>query len=120
MEEFKKYFKFPLKMWDDFTIKVFTDDDKMAFDWLIKASDETKQRTIDKINGKDVQFKTKTSFRHEDGIIYLTTEDGTEYKMCRIRGWGMLTGIGGYNLDNDSAADIQDTFADYCVMMLNN
>ena len=38
----------------------------------------------------------------------------------RIRGWGMLTGIGAYNLDIETAAKIQDDFAEYCVKMLNN
>ena len=32
MEDFKNYYKFPLKMDDDFTIKVFTQDNRMAFD----------------------------------------------------------------------------------------
>ena len=36
-----------------------------------------------------------------------------------IRGWGMLTGIGGYNLPTDKAAEIQDAFTNYCVEMLN-
>lgn len=120
MEDFKKYFKFPLKMWDDFTLKVFTDDNKMAFDWLINASDEIKQKIIDKINGVDIKFKSNVSFKHEAGIIYMTREDGTEYKLFRIRGWGMLTGTGGYHLDEDTAADIQDSFTEYCVKMLNN
>jgi hypothetical protein len=31
----------------------------------------------------------------------------------------MLTGVGGYNLPADKAAEIQDAFADYCVEMLN-
>ncbi len=119
MEEFRNYFKFPLKMWENFTIKVFTDDNKMAFDWLINASDETKQKTIDKINGENIKFKSNVSFRHEAGIIYMTTENGTEYKLCRIRGWGMLTGTGGYHLDPEYAATIQDAFAEYCVKMLN-
>ena len=35
MEDFKQYYKFPLKMWEFMDIKVFTDDNKMAFDWLI-------------------------------------------------------------------------------------
>ena len=38
----------------------------------------------------------------------------------RIRGWGMLTGIGAYNLPAEEAAQIQDDFANYCVQMLNN
>lgn len=32
--EFKEYYKFPLKMWEDWTGKVFTQENNMAFDWL--------------------------------------------------------------------------------------
>ena len=42
-----------------------------------------------------------------------------EIKVAVIRGWGMLTGSGSYNLDENKAAEIQDAFATYCVKMLN-
>ena len=102
-----------------FTVKVFTDDNNTAFDWLAKTTDDTKYKMLAKINGKDVTFKPNTHFRHSEGIIYVTTKDNIEYKVCRIRGWGMLTGVGGYNLLSDKAAEIQDAFAEYCVEMLN-
>jgi hypothetical protein len=38
----------------------------------------------------------------------------------RVRGWGMLTGIGAYNLPLKEASIIQDEFIDYCVKRLNN
>ena len=37
-----------------------------------------------------------------------------------MRGWGMLTGVGGYNLDAEYAAKIQDEFMEYCIKTLNN
>lgn len=46
--------------------------------------------------------------------------DSSELGIALIRGWGMLTGVGGYNLPADKAAEIQDAFAKYCVKMLNN
>jgi hypothetical protein len=55
MEEFKKYYKFPLKMWEEFSIKVFTQDNNMAFDWLfpcINRYQEVKETLLAKINGK--------------------------------------------------------------------
>lgn len=125
MEEFKKYYKFPLKMWKDFYIKVFTDDDKMAFDWMVNIPREIKDAYVSIINGeREPKFNIKKEFYHKnDGIVYckiLEGKDiGNEYKLFRIRGWGMLTGIGGYNLPEDKAAEIQDAFADYCVEMLN-
>lgn len=42
-----------------------------------------------------------------------------DLEIILIRGWGMLTGVGGYNLSADKAAEIQDVFANYCVEMLN-
>lgn len=121
MEEFKEYYKLPLKMWEFMDIKVFTDDNKMAFDWLINIPRDTKQKLVDRINGVNTEpYKTKKTFYFKDGIVYCQIEDkDQEIKLFRIRGWGMLTGVGGYNLPADKAAEIQDAFANYCVEMLN-
>lgn len=120
-DEFKQYYKFPLKMWEFMDIKVFTDDNKMAFDWLINVPRDTKQKLIDHINDNNIEpYKTKKTFYLEDGIVYCRIEDkDQEIKLFRIRGWGMLTGVGGYNLPADKATEIQDAFANYCVEMLN-
>ena len=121
MEKFKEYYKFPLKMWEFMDIKIFTDDNKMAFDWLVNIPRDTKQKLIDRINGINIEpYKTKKTFYQKDGIVYCQIEDKCqELKLFRIRGWGMLTGVGGYNLPAEKAAEIQDAFADYCVEMLN-
>ena len=121
MNKFKEYYKFPLKMWEFMDIKVFTDDNKMAFDWLINIPRDIKQKLIDRINGVDTEpYKTKKTFYQKGDIVYCQIEGkDQELKLFRIRGWGMLTGIGGYNLPVDEAAEIQDTFTNYCVEMLN-
>lgn len=121
MEEFKQYYKFPLKMWEFMEIKVFTDDNKMAFDWLTNIPRDVKQKLIDRINGVNTEpYKTKKVFYQNDGIVYCRIENKEqEVKLFRIRGWGMLTGVGGYNLSADKAAEIQDIFTNYCVEMLN-
>ena len=121
MEDFKQYYKLPLKMWEFMDIKVFTDDDKMAFDWLVNIPRDIKQKLIDRINGINTEpYKTKKTFYQKDGTVYCRIEDKSqELKLFRIRGWGMLTGIGGYNLSADKAAEIQDAFTNYCVEMLN-
>lgn len=119
MEEFKKYYKFPLKMFEDFYIKVFTQDNKMAFDWLLPCNEkynDLKENLLNKINGEDINIE-KTFF-HKEGYIYAQGKV-TNIKVALIRGWGMLTGVGGYNLPTDKASEIQDAFADYCVEMLN-
>ena len=121
MEEFKQYYKLPLKMWEFIDIKVFTDDNKMAFDWLVNIPRDIKQKLIDRINGNNTEpYKTKKTFYQKDGVVYCRIEyKDQELKLFRIRGWGMLTGVGGYNLPADKAAEIQDTFTSYCVEMLN-
>ena len=121
MEEFKQYYKFPLKMWEFMDIKVFTDDNKMAFDWLVNIPRDIKQKLVDRINGVNTEpYKTKKTFYLKDSIVYCQIENkDQEIKLFRIRGWGMLTGVGGYNLSADKAAEIQDTFTNYCVEMLN-
>lgn len=123
MEEFKKYFKFPLKMREHFTGKVFTQENNMAFDWLFpwgEKFDNVKQEHLDKINGLESNVpKDGITYIHNDGLIIAKFENGEECKIAMIRGWGMLTGVGGYNLPADKAAEIQDAFADYCVEMLN-
>ena len=128
MEEFKKYYKFPLKMWEHFTGKVFTQDNKMAFDWLIPYGEKynsIKQRHLDKINGlESIVPKEGVTYFYKDGkiIAHVDNKDDGDINnvpILLIRGWGMLTGIGGYNLKSNKAAEIQDAFANYCVEMLN-
>jgi hypothetical protein len=125
MKDFKDYFKFPLQMDKEWGIKVYTSDKQMAFDWLLNIPHATKLKIISILNGEiTLTPKVKKEWRHENGILYckfLEGENGgNEYHVMRIRGWGMLTGIGGYNLPSDEATQIQDDFADYCINILNN
>ena len=64
------------------------------------------------IHGCSKKFKRE---EFEDGYIVI---DG--YKCLLVRGWGMLTGIGAYNLKIDYAAKIQDEFANWCVNKLSH
>lgn len=119
MEEFKKYYKFPLKMMENFYSKVFTQDNNMAFDWLLSYGEKynnLKENLLNKINGEEVNINK--SFYHKEGYIYAKGEV-VDIKVALIRGWGMLTGVGRYNLPSDKATEIQDAFAEYCVEMLN-
>ena len=106
-------------MWKDFYSKVFTQDNNTAFDWLLPYGEkynDLKEKLLNKINGEDVNIE-KTFF-YKEGYIYARGEV-TGIKVALIRGWGMLTGVGEYKLPTDKAAEIQDTFAEYCVKMLN-
>lgn len=122
MGEFKKYYKFPLKIWDDFYCKVFTQDNNMAFDWRLPNNSlyyDTKKMLLDRINGLEVESKGKPTEYYLDGINIMARTVKGEIKVAVIRGWGMLTGSGSYNLDENKTTEIQDAFATYCVKMLN-
>ena len=69
--DFKNYFKFPLKMWTDFDIKVFTNDNKMAFDWLVNIPRKAKNALVDRINGvNNKPYQIPKEYWHDKGIIY--------------------------------------------------
>lgn len=114
MEEFKKYYKFPLQHDSEYRIKIMTDDYKMALDWLVDIVDHLKDSLLDALNGKQDKWNPSGKFTTTRGYIYYE-----KTKILLVRGWGMLTGVGGYNLSADKAAEIQDAFANYCVEILN-
>lgn len=129
VNEFSKYYKFPLKMWEGTTGKVFTDDNNMAFDWLLpygKQYNGIKQRLLDRINGYDYTpwSVKKTFYENDNGHIVCRVEEGentgNEIKVLLVRGWGMLTGVGGYNLDPSIASQIQDDFTEFILKQLND
>lgn len=127
--DFSKYYKFPLKMWEGTTGKVFTDDNKMAFDWLLpygKQYNGIKQRLLDRVNGYDYTpwGIKKTFYENDNGHIVCKIEEGEnagkEIKVLLIRGWGMLTGVGGYHLPAEEASKIQDEFTAHILRCLND
>lgn len=127
--DFSKYYKFPLKIWEGTTGKVFTDDNNMAFDWLLPYGEKyngIKQRLLDRINGYDYTpwGVKKTFYENDNGHIVCKIEEGEnagkEIKVLQVRGWGMLTGVGGYNLDPSIASQIQDDFTEFILKQLND
>ena len=127
--DFSKYYKFPLKMWEGTTGKVFTDDNNMAFDWLLpygKQFDFIKKSLLDRINGYDyTPWKIKKTFyKNDNGHIVCKIEEGenagNETKILLVRGWGMLTGVGGYHLPTEEAVKIQDDFTQHILKCLND
>lgn len=107
MEEFRKYYKFPL-MYDGYSY-IWTNNRVMAFYSFVSNEDTMKLVSI--LNGESSQ---KCNAQYKDGYIVI---DG--HKCLLVRGWGMLTGIGGYHLERNKAAEIQDGFANWCVNRLN-
>ena len=120
MENFKKYFKLPLKAYDYDLNYIWADDTEMALNYLgddlkLDTDSEFKEAIKDRddlvkmINGEiPGKYKSVEVDEHDPGIIII---DGTPRLM--IRGWGMLTSQNHFNLSNNQAADIQDQFRDY-------
>lgn len=125
MENFKKYFKLPLKAYDHDLNYIWTDNTEMALNYLdddlkIDTDSEFKEAIKDRddlvkiINGEiPGKYKSVEVDERDPGIIVI---DGTPRLM--IRGWGMLTSQNHFNLSNNQAADIQDQFRDYIINQL--
>jgi hypothetical protein len=58
------------------------------------------------------QLKLSVDFNDETMIL----NNGLPFIL--IRGWGNLTGIGGYNFDSEKASKIQDDFRDWIIYKL--
>ena len=119
---FKDYFKFPLKF-DDFDISyIWTDNNQMAMNFItyenlandegVKKALEDKNNIIAILNG-DIKGEYTDVSIDKDTIVCIDNKP----KLI-IRGWGMLTGTGGYKLSTKNAVEIQDAFRDYIVKKL--
>lgn len=115
MKECLKYYELPLR--DDYPY-ISCKDGAMAFNWMISGDSTVRKTIIDKINGKSKhKFKHKVFYR--DGFISFLNEKEETKHLLLVRGWGHLTGGGGYNLPPKKAAQIQDEFAEYIVEQIN-
>lgn len=81
----------------------------MAFNSFVSNEDTLKLVSI-----LNEEISQKCNAQYSNGYIVI---DGR--KCLLVRGWGMLTGVGGYNLERSKAAEIQDGFANWCVNRLN-
>jgi hypothetical protein len=77
---------------------------------------ELQQEVIFSLNSLDSEpiEQLKLSVDTNDEIMILN--DGLPFIL--IRGWGNLTGIGGYNFDSEKASKIQDDFRDWIIYKL--
>lgn len=79
---------------------------------FLAGSEDTKNNCLKILNGELTEYN-----RHN--VIYSNGEvvvDGNTFIL--IRGWGNLTGTGGYNLDEEYARKIQDTLGEFIVEKL--
>ena len=117
MENFKKYYKFPLKV-DDMRVYIRTTDYEMALMFTFGLSDDTVQDIVDKLNGESNKSIAYPLWYIKNGIEIWYDN----VKIMIIRGWGMLHGNGNncYNLPEEEAIKIQNEFAKYVVDILNS
>jgi hypothetical protein len=117
MENFKKYYKFPLKA-DDMGVYVRTIDNEMALMFTIRLNNDIIQNIVDKLNGESDRKCIPAEWHIKNG----TEVWFDETKVMLIRGWGMLhgTGNGCYNLPEEEAIKIQDEFGKYVIDTLNS
>ena len=113
--DWKKIYKLPLR-YDDVGY-VWANNDMMAISF--SENYDTKQHEVEmivnRLNG-DTSITFDKKFTIQDNIDFYC---GNEYAFC-IRGWGSLTSAGGYNLTNEQAINIQDSFAEWILETLNN
>src|SRR5690606_12220059 len=79
-------------------------------------NDRTQSKIIQILNG-EVEEYNRHPLKHEQGMIYIFNKDKWE-EFILIRGWGNLTGVGGYNLPPEKAVKIQDTLAEFIIEKL--
>lgn len=116
MENFKKYYKFPLKA-DNMGVYVRTTDYEMALMFCTILNEDIVKNIVDKLNGESNKSSLpEWSIKHDIEIYYDNT------RVMIVRGWGMLHGNGNgcYNLPEDEAIKIQKEFAQYVVNTLNS
>ena len=113
MKTYSDIYKFPLHI-QKYSSWVWDEADNFVFQFEFRDA-EKRELLVKVINGECNLTNTSLVFHHKDG--YILTQDNDQ--VILIRGWGGLTGIGGHNLEQVEAANIQDTFADYIVERLN-
>lgn len=111
---FLDVYEFPLTLLS-YGNHVWDAEGNMVFQFE-KVASNAKKLIVDALNSL-YEPQGAYNFKHENGEIFIEVD--SEWKHCiTIRGWGGLTGIGGYNLDSEKACKIQDTFADWIVSKL--
>lgn len=106
MKDFREYYKFPLRY--DGHCYIWTADNRMAFTCL--CPDDLAKTLVKVLNG---ELHIRNNAENNNGIIYLEGR-----RVLMTRGWGMLTGVGGWHLSREEAIKVQEEFANYCVALL--
>lgn len=120
MADWREYYKLPIV--PEYEYAYFPDSEGtqvLSFDTWASTEPGFLEWFIDKINGvPNDLFDGRFTFKVIGTSIYCK-EDETEWFIGNVRGWGFLTGSGGFDLAEVSAAEVQDAFADYIIKQLN-
>jgi hypothetical protein len=122
---FKDYYPFPLRIDEIIPFKAWCAGERMsmAYDVLIPNLVPTLyQELLEIINGTrpyndSEQWGKPDKFVSKGCHIFA---EGSDKPVIRVRGWGKLTGLGGFKLTEDEAVKIQDEFVAYILEKLNN
>ena len=132
-----QYYPRPLELWGDGDVgyKVFSRDigrgSSMAFDFWIpplcknkdkgrKAiSSRNRLRIIEVLNNDEEAMQSFPLLRNNEGSIEAQI-DGEWYSIMLIRGWSNLTAQSCHGLPEETAANIQDMFAEWIIGRLTN
>jgi len=95
---------------------VYDARNNFVFQFENGVSKELQQEVIFSLNALDSEPIEGLNLSFLDAIEILN--DGQKF-IC-IRGWGKLTGIGGYNFHVEKASKIQDDFRDWIIYKLTN
>jgi len=106
----RDYYHLPLRA-DKCTSHVWTDNDIMAFQFL-QENKYLREYIVSVVNG--VAFYPIEDVKIGEGVIYIGGQEA-----LLLRGWGYLTGTGGFNLPEEDAIEVQDGFANYIKDRLN-
>ena len=121
MEDFKKYYEFPLchdgiaYIWTKKGGMALMFEDKKEFERedFQKAISEVVNGNLDR---RAIPYLTEHTFKYKENATIVDEKDEV---FLIVRGWGHLTGCGGLNLPVDKASAIQDEFGQYVVDKLN-
>jgi len=106
---FKDIYKFPFK--NSGYGRVYDDENNFIFQFHF-GNEETQEKCLKILNGELTEYK-RQEVVNQHGEIFING-----HSFILIRGWGSLTGVGAYNLNEECAAKIQDSLAEFIVEKL--
>lgn len=111
---FKDIYEFPFRK-DNVIDWVYDNKGNFIFQFITDR-EENQNKILSILNGEE-EANNNNEYIYENGYIDLV-KDGERHPLILIRGWGNLTGGGSYGLDEEYAAKIQDTLAEYIISKL--